>query len=61
MLCAPVPEGASPEGSTMFMSPRKAADGAFLPEDFVVPTLVDVEVVVQSQVDVSLSQLLAEA
>ncbi|MFB4296460.1 GNAT family N-acetyltransferase [Actinomadura sp. NTSP31] len=24
----------------MFMSPRKAADGAFLPEDFVVPTLV---------------------
>jgi hypothetical protein len=24
----------------MFKSPRKAADGAFLPEDFVVPTLV---------------------
>ncbi len=37
---APSPEGASPERSTMFKSPRKAAGGAFLPEDFVVPTLV---------------------
>jgi hypothetical protein len=32
--------GVGPEGATMFVTPRKGGRGAFLPEDFVVPTLV---------------------